>query len=144
MNNIYKEMMDNAKRESQKSECLRKKVGCCIWDQYNGNVFLGHNKPAIGVATCESEGECYIVNGGCARTLHAEVSAVESFMKDSQGSEDLSRSIAFITLQPCLSCLKFLIACGVKKVYFLEDYRIRDSVIYASDFGYPLEKWLGN
>ena len=53
-------------------------------------------------------------------TIHAEQNAIAHAAK--QGIS-LNDSIAYITHFPCVNCFKILISAGIKKVYYIDDYR---------------------
>lgn len=109
---------------SERSTCARMKVGCVIvapdyrkvlaWG-YNGGVSGGKND-------CDRHGEAAVGNCGC---LHAEENAVINC--------DVPRStpkIVFCTHLPCAMCAKRLVNLGgVGQVNYLNDYRIRDSLV---------------
>ena len=67
-----------------------------------------------------------MIDGHCARTLHAEVNAIL------QGAE---RGIpkgftAYVTHFPCLNCSKQLLQVGCKRVVYINEYRIDDYARY--------------
>jgi dCMP deaminase len=51
--------------------------------------------------------------------LHAEENAMLFLSKS-----DLIDSVLYVTLIPCISCVKKIIQCGIKKVIYLQDYNI--------------------
>ena len=67
-----------------------------------------------------------MIDGHCARTLHAEVNAIL------QGAE---RGIpkgftAYVTHFPCLTCSKQLLQVGCKRVVYITPYRMDDYAQY--------------
>ena len=67
-----------------------------------------------------------MIDGHCARTLHAEVNAIL------QGAE---RGIpkgftAYVTQFPCLNCSKQLLQVGCKRVVYINEYRMDDYAHY--------------
>ena len=82
-----------------------------------------------------------MIDGHCARTLHAEVNAIL------QGAE---RGIpkgftAYVTHFPCLNCSKQLLQVGCKRVVYINEYRMDDYARYLYNekgcelFHLPLE-----
>ena len=108
---------------AQRSTCARMKVGCVIASHdyrqvfsigYNGNVTGGKND-------CDRHGAEAVGNCGC---IHAEQNAVINCTAPRGASK-----IVFTTHLPCVTCAKFLINLGgVEKVYYVNDYRVRDSL----------------
>jgi dCMP deaminase len=119
-----------AELTSERSNCIKRKVGCIIVKE-NRILSLGYN------GTPSKMKNCY--EGGCKRCfeqfqtnenisgknldlcmcLHAEENAMLFLSKS-----DLIDSVLYVTLIPCISCVKKIIQCGIKKVIYLQDYNI--------------------
>lgn len=117
-----------AKLTSERSNCIKRKVGCIIVKD-NRILSLGYN------GTPSKMKNCY--EGGCQRCidqynnsehtsgknldmcmcLHAEENAMLFVSKN-----ELNNSVLYVTLMPCISCVKKIIQCGIKKVIYIEDY----------------------
>lgn len=127
--------MNFAVQISERSTCRRvnkegkvMRVGCCIVSDDFRQVSLGFNGNASGLSNhCDDSNAV----GGCG-CLHAELNAALNchIPRD----ED---KIVFATHLPCVACAKALINVGARsrakrngitKVYYLNDYRIRDSL----------------
>ncbi|HPJ00395.1 MAG TPA: ComE operon protein 2 [Enterococcus sp.] len=103
---------------SLRSTCTRLEVGATLVKDrriiaggYNGSVSGDHH--------CIDDG-CYIVDGHCIRTIHAEMNALLQCAKlgiSTEGAE------IYVTHFPCLPCTKAILQAGVKKIYYLNDYR---------------------
>jgi len=112
---------------SARSTCRRLAVGCAIvspdWRYVYG---VGYNGNAAGLANdCDSDevGKC-----GC---IHAETNAVVNC-----STPRSFEKVVLVTHLPCVACAKLLINLGgVQKVYYLNDYRIRDSVAILEKVG---------
>ena len=124
--------MDFAKAISKRSSCKRLNVGSVVTTtDFRKVLSVGYNGNAAGLPnTCDRDeaGNC-----GC---LHSEENAAINC--------DSPRSVekyVFVTHLPCASCAKRLINIGnVKKVFFDEDYRKRDSVELFKIVGIQLFK----
>jgi dCMP deaminase len=109
-----------ARLMASRSTCKRLQVGTVITTtDYRKVLAVGYNGNATGLPnSCDRDeaGNC-----GC---LHSEENAVINC--------DAPRSvekIVFVTHLPCVACAKRLINLGnVKKIYYGEDYRVRDSL----------------
>ena len=124
--------MDLALKLSERSTCIRLKVGTVITStDYRKVLAVGYNGNATGLPnTCDRHeaGNC-----GC---LHSEENAVINC--------DAPRSIekiVFVTHLPCVQCAKRLINLGnVRKIFYGNDYRIRDSIAVLESVGIQIEK----
>lgn len=111
-----------AKLTSERSNCLKRKVGCIVVKE-NRILSLGYNGTPKGTLNC--------FEGGCERCknsetgsnldlcmcLHAEENAL-LFVSRS----DLCNSTMYVTLLPCISCTKKIIQCGIRRVVYISDY----------------------
>ncbi len=112
--------MNLALNVAQASYCVRKKVGALIVNQDNV-IAIGYNGTISGFPNvCELE-------DGSTRpdVLHAESNAIAKCAKSSNNSDGAS---LYVTLSPCFECAKIIIQSGIKKVYYLEEYRILDGL----------------
>jgi len=112
--------MDFAKAISNRSSCKRLNVGTVITStDFRKVLAVGYNGNAAGLTNgCDRDepGNC-----GC---LHSEENAAINC-----DSPRYVEKYVFITHLPCSACAKRLINIGnVIKVFFLEDYRKRDSL----------------
>ncbi len=110
-----------------RSTCSRLQVGTVITStDYRKVLAVGYNGNATGLDNCcdrEEAGNC-----GC---LHSEENAVINC-----DSPRHVEKIVFVTHLPCVMCAKRLINMGnVRRVYFGEDYRLRDSLKLFADVG---------
>ncbi len=121
-----------AKILAERSTCKRLKVGTVITStDYRKVLAVGYNGNATGLPnSCDRDepGNC-----GC---LHSEENAVINC--------DAPRSIekiVFVTHLPCTPCAKRLINLGnVKKIYYWQDYRLRDSLEILKSVGISAEQ----
>lgn len=124
--------MDLAFKLAERSTCRRLNVGTVITStDYRKVLAVGYNGNATGLPNkCDREepGNC-----GC---LHSEENAVINC--------DAPRSTekhVFVTHLPCSGCAKRLINLGsVKKVFYANDYRNRDSLKLFETVGIHIEK----
>ena len=105
---------------AENSYCNRRKVGALIVkdkmiisDGYNGtpsgfeNVCEdeeGHTKPYV---------------------LHAEASAITKVAKSNNSSNGAT---LYVTAAPCMECAKLIIQSGIRRVVYLESYRLSDGI----------------
>ncbi|TVQ56959.1 MAG: cytidine deaminase [Spirulina sp. DLM2.Bin59] len=110
-----------AKLAATRSTCLSFPVGAIIVKDRQ-ILATGYNGPPSGSPHCTEQGFCYEGLETCAsnqamhsRAVHAEANAIAQAAKHGISTEN---AIIYVTLEPCLSCLKLIIAAGIKQVYY--------------------------
>ena len=63
-------------------------------------------------------------------TIHAEVNALCDCAK--RGVQ-CNNATAYITHYPCINCIKSLLASGISKIYYINDYKNDELVKYFSE-----------
>lgn len=110
-----------AKLAATRSTCLAFPVGAVIVK--NKQVLAtGYNGPPSGSAHCTAQGFCYSGLSSCdarrdlpSRAIHAEANAIAQAAKHGIATDGAS---IYVTLEPCLSCLKLVISAGIREVYY--------------------------
>lgn len=101
-----------------RSTCTRLMVGATI--VLDRRIIAGgYNGSVSGSVHCVDEG-CYVIDGHCVRTVHAEANALLQCAKFGARTEGAH---IYVTHFPCLQCCKQLIQAGIKRVFYAEDYR---------------------
>ncbi|MDR1521554.1 MAG: ComE operon protein 2 [Streptococcaceae bacterium] len=121
---------------SLRSTCKRLEVGAVIVRE-NRVIAGGYNGSISRDTHCFDDG-CYVVDGHCVRTIHAEMNAILQCAKfgiSTKGAE------IYITHFPCLACTKMILQAGIEKIYYLEDYHNNEYALkLISDIKVALEK----
>jgi dCMP deaminase len=99
---------------SKRSACSRLKVGCLLVKD-NRIISQGYNGFLPG---CPHES--IVRDEHEQATVHAEQNAITDCAKR---GVSCNKSIAYITHYPCLNCCKLLLASGIKKIYYINDYK---------------------
>lgn len=104
---------------AMRSTCKRpdRKVGCVITTGDMSQVLaFGYNGPPKGRPndSCNEQEGCDCV--------HAEINAL--LKCDGR----IENKMMFVTLEPCLACANAIVQAGVKKVYYLNEYRNHDGL----------------
>ncbi len=110
-NEYFKELV---KLTATRSPCERLNVGCLLIKN-NRIIAQAYNGFLPG---CPHKS--HIVNGHEIATIHAEQNAIIDCAKRGVSSDE---SDAYITHYPCLNCCKILLASGIKKIYYINDYK---------------------
>jgi dCMP deaminase len=105
---------------SDRSTCVRRRVGCVIVSTDNRRVLaVGYNGNAEGLP---NECDAPSVKSGCG-CIHAEENATISCVEPRS-----TPKVVYTTVFPCKMCAKRLVQLGgVVKVYFKEDYHNVDA-----------------
>lgn len=109
-----------------RSTCLRRKVGAIIVKDKR-ILTTGYNGAPMGVRNCLEIGTCLREELGVpagerheiCRGLHAEQNAI---LQSAYHGVQIRGSVIYSTTQPCALCAKMIINCGIKKIYYFEDY----------------------
>ena len=128
--------MDFAKAIARRSTCKRLNVGTVITStDFRKVLAVGYNGNAAGLPnTCDRD---EVGNCGC---LHSEENAVINC-----DSPRFVEKYVFVTHLPCIACAKRLINLGnVKKVFFDQDYRKRESIQALLSVGIQVFRINGN
>ena len=98
---------------SCRSPCKRLQVGSVIVKD-NRVISMGYNGYISGaphISRIENDHEQSIV--------HSEINAITDCAKR---GVSLDKSIIYITHYPCVNCFRAIAACGIKEIYYIEDY----------------------
>ncbi|WP_051353126.1 ComE operon protein 2 [Thalassobacillus devorans] len=101
-----------------RSTCERLAVGATIVRDKR-MIAGGYNGSVSGGVHCIDEG-CYVIDGHCVRTIHAEMNALLQCAKFGVATEGAE---IYVTHFPCLHCCKAIIQAGITSVYYHADYR---------------------
>ena len=120
MSKIDKRYLEMAQIWAKNSYCKRRHVGALIVkdrmiisDGYNGT-------PSGFENVCEDE------NGVTKPyVLHAEANAISKVAKSGNSSQDAT---LYVTASPCMECAKLIIQAGIKRVVYLDEYRLTDGI----------------
>jgi len=104
---------------STRSTCNRLSVGATIVRDKR-IIAAGYNGSVSGDDHCLDEG-CYLVDGHCVRTIHAEMNAVLQCAKFGEATDGAE---IYVTDFPCLQCTKMLLQAGIRKITYLRNYNI--------------------
>jgi len=133
MEKFDKSYLEMARVWAKNSYCVRRQVGALIVkdkmiisDGYNGT-------PSGFENICEDE------TTGLTKpyVLHAEANAITKVAKSNNSSQDAT---LYITAAPCIECAKLIIQAGIKRVVYMDEYRLMDGVNLLKRTGIEVEK----
>jgi len=99
---------------SKRSPCHRLQVGCVLIKDMH-IIATGYNGFLPGAPH-----ESIVIDNHEQATVHAEQNCIADCAKRGVNTQD---STAYVTHYPCINCYKILVASGVKKIYFINDYK---------------------
>lgn len=119
---------------SQRSPCQRLHVGSVIVKD-NRLISMGYNGFISGaphISRIKDDHEQSII--------HSEVNALSDCAK--RGTSLLESKI-YVTHYPCINCFRTIVACGIKEIIYLNDYK-NDEIVQqlAIDAGITLRQLL--
>jgi dCMP deaminase len=126
-----------AKLAATRSTCLAFPVGAVIVKKKQV-VATGYNGSPSGSAHCTTQGYCYLGLSSCdaskilpSRAVHAEANAIAQAAKHGTSTDGAS---IYVTLEPCLSCLKLIISAGIKEVFYETSFNSGDKALVRDSF----------
>lgn len=126
-----------AKLAATRSTCLAFPVGAVIVKNKQV-VATGYNGSPSGSAHCTAQGYCYPGLSSCdasktmpSRAVHAEANAIAQAAK--HGTATAGASI-YVTLEPCLSCLKLIISAGIKEIFYETTFNTGEKALVRDSF----------
>ncbi len=126
-----------AKLAATRSTCLAFPVGAVIVKNKQ-IVATGYNGSPSGSAHCTAQGYCYPGLSSCdasktmpSRAVHAEANAIAQAAKHGISTDGAS---IYVTLEPCLSCLKLIISAGIKEVFYETSFNSGEKALVRDSF----------
>ena len=108
----------------ERSPCNRLQVGCLLVKD-NRIISQGYNGFLPG-----AQHKSIVRNNHEQAIVHAEQNAIVDCAKRGVSCKD---SIAYVTHYPCIICCRLLLASGIKKIYYLEDYKNDELVCHLCE-----------
>lgn len=143
-NDLY---MDLAFRIAEMSYAKRLNVGCVIVKDNNIISFGWNGMPAGWDNNCEVETseivdiDSRIITPSQTVTrpevLHAEENALMKLCRSTNSSQDASM---YITHAPCIKCARLIHQAGIKSIFFTEEYRNEDGLVFLDKCGVEIEQ----
>ena len=126
-----------SKLAATRSTCLAFPVGAVIVKNKQV-VATGYNGSPSGSAHCTTQGYCYPGLSSCdasktlpSRAVHAEANAIAQAAKYGISTEGSS---IYVTLEPCLSCLKLIISAGIKEIFYETSFNSGEKALVRDSF----------
>lgn len=126
-----------AKLAATRSTCLAFPVGAVIVK--NRQVLAtGYNGSPSGSIHCTAQGFCYEGLSSCdasktlpSRAVHAEANAIAQAARHGIATDGAT---IYVTLEPCIACLKLIISAGIKEVFYETNFNVGEKVIVRDSF----------
>ena len=106
---------------ASRSTCKRLSVGAVLVRDKR-IIAGGYNGAVSGDDHCIDEG-CYLRDGHCVRTIHAEMNAILQCARFGMSTDGAS---LYVTDFPCLQCTKSLLQAGIKEINYIRNYHNDD------------------
>ncbi len=126
-----------AKLAATRSTCLAFPVGAVIVKDRQV-LATGYNGSPSGSAHCTAQGFCYPGLDSCdassslpSRAVHAEANAIAQAAKHGISTDGAT---IYVTLEPCVSCLKLIISAGIKEVFYETEFNVGEKLMVRNSF----------
>jgi len=115
-------LMSFAMLASIRSTCVRRSVGCVFADKDGFILAIGHNGVSAGQPHCNDGAPCEGASAasGVALDLCAAIHAEQNCVLGLRDRRDLHS--VYVTVSPCVSCLKLLLNTTCQRIVFLDEY----------------------
>lgn len=115
--NVHQYFLLMAKVISMRSTCIDKQVGCVLVNRRNEILATGYNGAPHGQKHCIDMGYCIKEKGGVCPSTHAEQNAILQCKNTSEIYK------IYLTLSPCVNCIRLLLNTPCKFIYFITDHK---------------------
>ena len=127
----FKELfVETTKLVAKRSSCVKTQQAALLIKD-NRIISFGYNGPPADTLNCLEEGGEEVCgkdsNGSCFLGIHAEANAIGYAARNGIVTEGC---IIYCTMTPCISCAKLIVAAGIKKFYYIDEYRLPDGKIF--------------
>ena len=126
-----------AKLAATRSTCLAFPVGAVIVKDRQV-VATGYNGSPSGSIHCTAQGYCYPSLTSCdvssslpSRAVHAEANAIAQAARHGIATDGAS---IYVTLEPCISCLKLIISAGIREIFYESPFNQGDKTVVRDMF----------
>lgn len=102
---------------ASRSTCKRLSVGAVLVRDKR-IIGSGYNGSVAGDDHC-IDGDCYLRDGHCVRTIHAEMNAL---LQCARFGISTDQAMVYVTDFPCLQCTKSLLQAGITQINYLRNY----------------------
>lgn len=118
---------------SKLSKAQRKKVGSCLVTT-QGSIVPGVNGMPSGMSNiCED-----MMWNTKEEVIHSELSSIIRCARNGISCIDAT---LYVTLSPCLKCASLIIQSGIKRVVYLDEYRLTEGLQLLKDANILVEKF---
>ena len=107
----------------------------------NRIISTGYNGSPPGLPHCDDVGHL-LEDGHCVRTIHGEHNAL--LQAAIQGSTSTVGSTMYTKYSPCIHCVKYIIACGIRRVVLGKVYRNEKAIEMLKEAKVAVEQYQDN
>lgn len=126
---------------SKRSSCAKTQQASLIVHD-NRIISIGYNGPPSKSINCSEHENPETVCGkdalgSCLNGIHAEQNAIAFAAKY---GVKLSDCEIYITQSPCINCAKLISASGIKKVFYINEYRLTEGIDFLNKHNVEVKK----
>jgi dCMP deaminase len=121
--------------------CDRLRAGAVLVKS-NRIIATGYNGSPPGLAHCDGEAGHLLEEGHCVRTIHAEHNAILQAARLPGSSTE--GGTLYTLYNPCIHCVKYIVAAGIKRVVIGKIYRGEAALNYLKEAGVQVDLYEEN
>lgn len=121
---------------ASRATCPRRQVGAVLVRDKR-IITTGYNGSPSGMPHCTDVG-CRLHEGHCIRAIHAEQNAI---VQAALYGVSTKGATCYVTAAPCVTCANLLVAAGVVRVVYGEEYTNRLGEQVLREAGLILERF---
>lgn len=124
-----------------RSTCDRLRAGAILVKK-NRIISTGYNGSPPGLPHCDGEAGHLMEEGHCIRTIHSEHNTILQAATISGANTE--GATMYTKYNPCMHCVKYVIAAGIKRVVIGKLYRGEKAVEYLKQAGVQVDIYKEN
>jgi len=121
---------------AKRATCPRRQVGAVLVRDKR-IITTGYNGSPSGMPHCTEVG-CRLHEGHCIRAIHAEQNAI---VQAALYGVSTRGATCYVTAAPCVTCANLLVAAGIVRVVYGEEYTNRLGEQVLLEAGVKLERF---
>lgn len=112
---------------SSRGTCSRRKVGAVLINSFSHVIATGYNGKASGLSHCKGKNKCAGADARSGENLHKceAIHAEQNALLQCKDVQEISK--CYVTVSPCVHCVKLLLNTSCREIVFVAKYPCEDA-----------------